>query len=170
MFSMTVTTTDDDLTLYKERDLSSSVIARVSKGRKIQLGAPELIDGREWMAATLDNSVGYVLGPSARGHTTLGIARSLVLANSPNDGSATTAGGRSGSIAFKSVMILDENWRTMKYDISGVQDHILQLPLPTHGRRPSTRNRLAMDGGLCRDFHANSAGTVVQWRLMSAII
>jgi hypothetical protein len=44
---------------------------QVGKGSEIQLGAAAIYEAREWMEATLDDgSVGYVLGPNARGHTT----------------------------------------------------------------------------------------------------
>jgi len=68
----TVTAIDDHLDLYESRDLSSRVVAKVPKGAKIQLGAVEQFEGREWIRATLDDgSAGFVLGPSARSHTTL---------------------------------------------------------------------------------------------------
>jgi hypothetical protein len=67
-----VTTTDAMLVIYQDRDLSSSVVVQVSKDVEIQLGYPVIHDGREWMEATLkDGTVGYVLGPNARSHTTL---------------------------------------------------------------------------------------------------
>jgi hypothetical protein len=67
-----VTTTDDTLRIYRDRDLNSSVIAPVAKGVAVQLEAATIYEGREWMRATLeDGTVGYVLGSSARGHTTL---------------------------------------------------------------------------------------------------
>ena len=67
-----VTTTDDTLQIYQDRDLGSNVVVRVPKGTDIQIGAVTFHEGREWMEATLgDRSAGYVLGPSARGHTTL---------------------------------------------------------------------------------------------------
>jgi len=68
-----VTTTDDMLQVYQDRDLSMNAVAQLSKGSEIQLGAATMHEGREWMEAILeDGRVGYVLGPSARGHTTLG--------------------------------------------------------------------------------------------------
>ena len=64
-------------------------MAQVSKGTEIQLSAATVHEGREWTEATLeDGSVGYVLGPSARSHTTLGGAR-LTLNPSTNVASAT---------------------------------------------------------------------------------
>ena len=69
----TFRTTDDTLQVYAGRDLSSGIIARLPKSREIQLSAGEVFERREWMEATLsDGTVGYTLGPSARGHTTLG--------------------------------------------------------------------------------------------------
>lgn len=73
-----VTTTDNTLLVYRDRDLSSSVIAQIPKDHELQLGRAEEFEGREWMKATLeDGSDGYVLGPSVRGHTTLGGTISL---------------------------------------------------------------------------------------------
>lgn len=71
-----VTTTDDTLQIYRCTDLSSNVVARVPSGHVIELGDVEECDGREWISATLeDGTVGYLLAPSARGHTTLGGAK-----------------------------------------------------------------------------------------------
>jgi len=68
-----VTTTDDSLLVYQARELNSTVIATIPKGQNIRVGAPEEHAGREWLETTLaDGSIGYVLGPSARSHTTLG--------------------------------------------------------------------------------------------------
>jgi hypothetical protein len=68
-----VTTIDDSLLVYQTRDLSSTLIAKLPGGQNIRLGPPGEHDGREWLEATLaDGNVGYVLGPSARSHTTLG--------------------------------------------------------------------------------------------------
>ncbi|MGH9583556.1 MAG: hypothetical protein ACRD4O_11530 [Bryobacteraceae bacterium] len=68
-----VTTTDDALDVYGDHDVSSKIIAHARKGSEIQLGIGAIDDGREWMEAILeDGTAGYVLGPSARGHTTLG--------------------------------------------------------------------------------------------------
>ena len=68
----TVTTTDGTLEVYGACDLSSAVLARLAKNVEIQIGPPVVIQGREWMQATLaDGNLGYVLAPSARGHTTL---------------------------------------------------------------------------------------------------
>jgi hypothetical protein len=68
---MKVTTTDGMLQVYRDRDLSSSIVATLPRGVDIQLGDKTLYEGREWMEATLeDGSVGHVLAPSARSHTT----------------------------------------------------------------------------------------------------
>jgi hypothetical protein len=73
MTRTTVTASDDTLELYQARDLGSAVIAKLAKGSRIDLGTPIEWNGREWMQATLDDgTVGYVLAPSARSHTTLG--------------------------------------------------------------------------------------------------
>jgi hypothetical protein len=73
-----VTTTDDALHLYRERDLSSPLITQLGKGTEIQLGAKTVLEGREWIEATVEDNSGYILGSSARGHTTLGASRSFV--------------------------------------------------------------------------------------------
>jgi hypothetical protein len=68
-----VTTTDDSLVVYQTRDLTSTLIVQLPKGHNFGVGAAEEHGGREWMQATLvDGRIGYVLGPSARSHTTLG--------------------------------------------------------------------------------------------------
>ena len=67
-----VTTTDDMLQVYQDRDVSSRVIVQARRGAEIHLGAATVHEGREWMEAIIEDNVGYVLGPSARGHTTLG--------------------------------------------------------------------------------------------------
>jgi hypothetical protein len=67
------------LQVYQNRDLSSAVIAQTPKGHEIQLGDATVHEGREWMEATLeDGSVGYVLGPNARSHTSIGKTGSTV--------------------------------------------------------------------------------------------
>lgn len=65
-----VVTTDDNLQLHEERDLNSAAI-NLKKGVELQLDAATVFEGREWMEATFKDGVGYVLGPAARGHTTL---------------------------------------------------------------------------------------------------
>jgi len=68
---MKVRTTDDSLSIYEGRHLSSKVVA-IPKDTTIDLGASEEADGREWIEVAVDGgSKGYVLGPAARGHTTL---------------------------------------------------------------------------------------------------
>ncbi len=67
-----VTTTDGQLQVYRQRDLASA-IAHVPKGVGLRLSDSTVFEEREWMEATLeDGTVGYVLGPAARSHTTLG--------------------------------------------------------------------------------------------------
>lgn len=64
-------TIDSTLRLYRERDPDSSVVAQLPKGAAIELGSATVVEGREWIEATVEDKVGYVLGPSVRGHTTL---------------------------------------------------------------------------------------------------
>ena len=69
-----VMTTDDVLVVYQNRSLGSAPI-QVPKGAEIRLGPSVVHEGREWMDTTLpDGTTGFVLGPTARGHTTLGDA------------------------------------------------------------------------------------------------
>src|SRR5689334_14985202 len=68
--SQRVTAIDDALQIYSDRDLNSTVIAHVHKGVEIQLGSITSFEGRQWIEANMEDKVGYVLGPSARGHTT----------------------------------------------------------------------------------------------------
>jgi len=73
----TVTATDDGLQIYRDRDLGSLFARTIQKGDAIQLGARNIHEGREWIEATLsDGTVGFILGPAARGHTTMAEARS----------------------------------------------------------------------------------------------
>jgi hypothetical protein len=68
-----ITATDDVLQVYEHQDLDSRVIAQANKGLEIELGEATVHEGREWIEASLeDGTRGYVLGASARGHTTLG--------------------------------------------------------------------------------------------------
>jgi hypothetical protein len=72
-----VTVTEESLPVYQERDLISTVVAHVPRGHgintRLDVVAKDRI-GREWMEATLaDGTIGYILGTSARGHTTLGL-------------------------------------------------------------------------------------------------
>jgi len=67
-----VTTTDDQLQVYRQRDLASAIV-HVPKAVGLTLSDSTVFEDREWMEATLeDGTVGYVLGPTARSHTTLG--------------------------------------------------------------------------------------------------
>ena len=67
----TVKTLDNGLKVYMEPDLGSQIIAELTEGAEVQLGACTISDGREWLEATVGGALGYVLAPSARGHTTL---------------------------------------------------------------------------------------------------
>jgi hypothetical protein len=70
-----VSTIDDLLQVYQNSDLSSETIAQLAKGVELQLDESIMQEGRQWMKAQLqDGRVGFVLGPSARSHTTLGCA------------------------------------------------------------------------------------------------
>jgi hypothetical protein len=84
MAAETVRATDDALQIYQDRDLGSPVIADIHKGVEIQFGAQTIHEGRQWIEARLaDGAFGYVLGPSARAHTTMGIGeRADVVASS----------------------------------------------------------------------------------------
>jgi hypothetical protein len=66
-----VTTTDDKLQLYQDRDLCSLILRKIGKGVVVQLGAKSEFEGREWLEAVVERQAGYVLGPSARSFTTL---------------------------------------------------------------------------------------------------
>jgi hypothetical protein len=65
-----VTTTDGALQVFREPDLESTVIAHVPKGVELQLGAATVFEGCEWIEATFEENVGYVLGLHAHAHTT----------------------------------------------------------------------------------------------------
>lgn len=74
--SLKVLTTDDNLVVYQECKLNSTVIARPLKGTAVHLGDAVEIEGRGWIRATLPSGeTGHVLGASARSHT---ISPSLV--------------------------------------------------------------------------------------------
>lgn len=71
-----VTTTDDALQIFVARAIDSSVLARIPKGVEVELGDACTIENREWMEAELkDGTSGFVLAPTARGHTTLASER-----------------------------------------------------------------------------------------------
>ena len=67
----TVKTVDNSLKIYKDRDLGSQIITELEEGVEVKLGACTIHECREWLEATVGDAVGYVLAPSARGHTTL---------------------------------------------------------------------------------------------------
>jgi hypothetical protein len=66
-----VTTTDDRLQLYQDRDLRSVILLQMEKGIVVQSGANSEFEGREWLEAVVELQRGYVLGASARSHTAL---------------------------------------------------------------------------------------------------
>jgi hypothetical protein len=69
-----VRTTDDTLALFHARDSNSSQVFRLPEGREFTLGQTSEFEGRQWVEALLPDGVrGYVLGPSALGHTTAGL-------------------------------------------------------------------------------------------------
>ena len=75
-----VSTVNDTLLLYQACDLGSNVITKLAKGSRMELSTAEEVGGREWMQAILeDGTVGYVLAPSARSHTTLATTSSSSL-------------------------------------------------------------------------------------------
>lgn len=58
---------DSGIDILLSRDLSSGVIAHLSKGELLRLGSSTEIDGREWFEAETGTKVrGYALGPSIR--------------------------------------------------------------------------------------------------------
>src|ERR1022692_3904464 len=70
--SRVVNTIDDFLQILADRDVNSEVLASLPKGAAVELGEASQFDGREWMQATVkEGTSGFVLAPSARGHTTL---------------------------------------------------------------------------------------------------
>ncbi len=76
----TVTTTDDTLQVFAARDLESNMLVRIPTGAEVELGETGTVEGREWIQATLkDGTSGFVLAPSARGHTTLASERSVLV-------------------------------------------------------------------------------------------
>ena len=76
--SRTVTALDDSVQIFADRNLTSNIVASLPKGTEVELGDTSAVDGREWIKATLKNGIlGFVLGPSARGHTTLAAERTL---------------------------------------------------------------------------------------------
>jgi len=75
----TVTTIDDSLQILADRDLNSGVLVSLPSGTDVKLGRTSTVEGREWIQATLmDGRSGFVLAPSARGHTTLPSERTIL--------------------------------------------------------------------------------------------
>lgn len=65
-----VTTLDGELKVYKSCDPKSATVGSPLRGTEIRLGSVEIVDGREWVEATLPNGDrGYALGPSLRSHS-----------------------------------------------------------------------------------------------------
>jgi len=74
--SQVVNTIDDFLQILADRDVNSEVLASLPKGAAVELGEASQLGGREWMQATVkEGTSGFVLAPSARGHTTLASER-----------------------------------------------------------------------------------------------
>jgi hypothetical protein len=96
-----VKTTDDALQIYQDRDFGSPVVANLQKDVEIQLGAQSIHEGRQWIEASLTGGgvSGYVLGPSARGHTTLGVNEKphVILANIEKQQQTESAPSQSAS-------------------------------------------------------------------------
>src|SRR5258707_7068820 len=68
-----ITTIDEALQVYSDRDLNSAVVAQLSKGVEIHLGSSTIFEGRQWIEATVEGAnSGFLLYSSACGHTTLG--------------------------------------------------------------------------------------------------
>lgn len=64
-----ITTLDGGLTAFRSRDLSSELADPIQSGVKIQLGAVSMVEGREWVEATLPNGeICYMIGASLRSH------------------------------------------------------------------------------------------------------
>jgi len=101
-----VITTDNLLDLYTSRDLGSAVVPSLPKGTDIQLGPPELFEGREWLQATLKNgSTGYLLGPSVRGHTKLCSTGAAIETQDVPDPANTSRVGEESPTPAKKVWI-----------------------------------------------------------------
>jgi ribosomal protein S27E len=66
-----VTTLDGELMVYQGCDSKSAAVGSPPRGTEIYLGSVAIVDGREWVEATLPNGDrGYALGPSVRSHCT----------------------------------------------------------------------------------------------------
>jgi len=67
-----VSTIDEVVLVYQDRDLNAAAIGRPPKGTEIQLGFLSEVEGRQWIEAVLpDGKKGYVLAASARSHSVL---------------------------------------------------------------------------------------------------
>src|SRR5262249_40670446 len=128
------------------RDLSSSVIATLPKGSSIQLGALEESGGQEWIEATLEEGrIGYVLGPSALGHTTPGATLSPISSIGklpPRALSSAEPKDEKGWLIFRdreSALAENARWeellpqRKSSYQPSGKMSPVAYFVLPTIG-------------------------------------
>lgn len=87
--SRTVTTIDDSLQILADRGLNADIVASLPKGTEVELGETSTVDGREWIAAKLKaGASGFVLAPSARGHTTLASESMVLVGIAPAEKSA----------------------------------------------------------------------------------
>jgi hypothetical protein len=87
-----VTTIDDALRVYRERNLGSELLPQIPAGVEIQLGSASMVEDREWIEVTIPSHVGYALGPSLRGHTTLAKGSSSFLAGNRDPQTANGSG------------------------------------------------------------------------------
>lgn len=84
-----VRTIDDTLAVFHARDLNSAQVCRLAEGREITLGHTSEFEGRQWAEALLPDGIrGYVLGPSALGHTTAGLTIATQSRLNANSGAA----------------------------------------------------------------------------------
>jgi hypothetical protein len=69
-----VKTIDNTLAVFHARDLASAQVCRLPEGTELTLGHTSEFEGRQWIEALLPDGIcGYVVGPSAMGHTTAGL-------------------------------------------------------------------------------------------------
>jgi hypothetical protein len=78
-----VVTIDDSVQVYSNRDLGSPVVVRLRKRAEIRLGSTAMAEGREWFEVSFEDKVGFILGSTARGHTTLLSRHELPIAKKP---------------------------------------------------------------------------------------
>jgi hypothetical protein len=65
-----VVTIDDSVQIYSNRDIGATAF-QLPKAAEIRLGATTTAEGREWFEASFGDQAGFILGATARGHTTL---------------------------------------------------------------------------------------------------